>query len=118
VSVVGDSAVPVVDVLMAELARHYELPVESLQVHHLSPGDYLLVLFDEAAVVRVYNVGWSLQLPPFTVVCRQWSRFKGAYEVSLPHLVDVDLGGIPVHAWEFETGEHLLVDWCWDIKLS
>jgi hypothetical protein len=62
VSIVGDLAAPPVDTLMAELAHHYELPIESLQVHHLSPGDYLLVLSDEAAVVRVYNGGRPLQL--------------------------------------------------------
>jgi hypothetical protein len=117
VSVVGDSTMPSVDTIMAELARRYELLVESLQVHHQSLGDYLLVLFDEAAVVWVYNVGRSLQLPPFTVVGQRWSRFMGASETAPPHLVDVKLGGISMHAWELEV-EHLLVDWCWDTKLS
>jgi hypothetical protein len=113
VTIVGDSAAPPVDVLMAELARRYELPVESLQVHQLSPGDYLLILSDEVAAVQVYNGGRHLQLPPFTVVCRRWSRFKGASGAALTHLVDVELGGIPAHAWELETAEHLLDDWCW-----
>jgi hypothetical protein len=60
VSIVGNSAAPLVDTLMAELARHYELPVESLQVHHLSFGDYLLVLSYKVAAIRFYNDGRPL----------------------------------------------------------
>lgn len=25
----------------------------------------------------------------------------------------MELGGIPAHAWELETAEHLLDEWCW-----
>jgi hypothetical protein len=100
-------------ILSVELARRYEIPVESLEFHCLCPGDYLLVLPDEAMASRVYNGGRPLQIPPFTVVCRRWSRFKGASGVALPHLLDVELSGIPAHAWELETAEHQLDDRCW-----
>ncbi|OQU83340.1 hypothetical protein SORBI_3005G110412 [Sorghum bicolor] len=44
---------------------------------------------------------------------RRWSRLKDASAVVLPSLVDVELSGVPAHAWELETAEHLLDEWCW-----
>ncbi|KAL6601754.1 hypothetical protein ACP70R_044974 [Stipagrostis hirtigluma subsp. patula] len=67
VSVVGDSAALSVDVLATELARHYELPAESLEFHHLRSGEFMLVLPDEATALMVYDDGRPLQLPPLTV---------------------------------------------------
>jgi len=113
VSIVGDTATLLVDVLVDELARCHELPIESLEFHSLSRQDYLLILPDEAAAVWVYNEGWPLHLPPFTLYFRRWSRFKSATAVVLPSLVDIELNGIPAHAWELETAEHLLDEWCW-----
>jgi hypothetical protein len=75
------------------------------------------VLSDEAAVLRVYNERRPILLPPFTLVCRRWSHFKNASSASLPILVDVELEGIPAHAWELETVEHLLDEWCWASEL-
>lgn len=112
ISIVGDISTPSVDVLRAELARRFELPTESLEFHRLGWGDYLLVLSDEATALRIYNEGRPIPLPPFTLVCRRWSRFKNASSASLPILVDVKLQGIPAHAWELETVEHLLDEWC------
>jgi hypothetical protein len=113
VPIIGDSVVTSVDARSVELARLYEIPVESLEFHCLCPGDYLLVLPDEATASRVYNGGRPLQIPPFNVVCWRWSHFKVASGVALPHLLDVELSGIPAHAWELEIAEHLLDDWCW-----
>jgi hypothetical protein len=67
VSIVGDLAILSVDVLVDELARRYELPVESLEFHCLSRDDYLLVLPDETTTTRIYNEGRPLQMPPFTL---------------------------------------------------
>jgi hypothetical protein len=116
ISVVGGTAALLVDVLVAEFARRYELPVESLELHRLSIGDYLLLLPNEPTALRVYNEGRPIMLAPFTVVCRRWSRLKGASETA-PVLTDVSITGIPAHAWELETAEHLLDEWCWVIKL-
>jgi hypothetical protein len=113
VAIVGDSTTPLVDVLAAELARRYELPVGSLEFHHLDHGDYLLILANEEVARRVYNEGHPLQVPPFTVLLRWWSRFKNAAEIALPSIIDVELRGVPPHAWELETTEHLLDDFCW-----
>ncbi|CAD6204738.1 unnamed protein product [Miscanthus lutarioriparius] len=113
VSIVGDTATLSVDVLVDELARRHELPIESLEFHSLSREDGLLILPDEASAVRVYNEGRPLHLPLFTLFFRRWFRFKGASAVVLPSLVDIELRGIPAHAWELETAEHLLDEWGW-----
>jgi hypothetical protein len=117
VFIVGDIAALSADVLAAEFSHHYELLAESLELHRLSLGDYLLLLPDEPTTLRVYNEGWPTLIAPFTVVCRRWSRFKGVFGIALPVLNDVAITGILAHAWELETTEHLLDDWCWLSKL-
>jgi hypothetical protein len=112
VSIVGDLATLSVDVLVAELARCYELPVESLECHRLNPDNCLLVFPDEDMATRVYNEGCPMQLPPFTLCFRRWSRMKNATAVVLPSLINIKLSSIPAHAWELETVEHLLNEWC------
>jgi hypothetical protein len=64
VSVVGNTVAPPVDILVTELARRYELLVESLEFHRL-------VLPDEAATMTVYNNGRPIRILPFIVVCRR-----------------------------------------------
>jgi hypothetical protein len=110
---VGDSVTSPVDVLAAEFARRYKLPIDSLQFHRLDHGVYLLILANEEAALRVYNGGRPLQVPPFTVVFRRWSRFMNATGISLPTLIDAELRSVPPHVWELETTEHLLGNWCW-----
>lgn len=117
VLIVGELAELSVDGLASEIARRYDLPVELLQLHALSPGEALIVLPDEATAERVYNNGRPLQLPPYTLSFRRWSRLRNASAVVLPSLVEVELGGIPAHVWEKETAEHLLGEWCWVRKL-
>jgi hypothetical protein len=112
VSVVGDTGAPPVDVLVTKLAGCYELQVESLEFHRLSPGDYLLVLPYEVAAVAIFNGGHPIQIPPFNMVCRRWLCFKGATRAALPNLVNVEIGGVLAHVWELETVKHLLDKWC------
>jgi hypothetical protein len=113
VAIVGDLATLSVDALVAELARRYELPVETLEFHRLRQDEGVLVLQDEVAALQVYNNGRPLQLLSYTLYFRRWSRFKNATAEALPSLIDVELSGIPEHAWELETAEHLLDEWCW-----
>ncbi|TVU03187.1 hypothetical protein EJB05_51289, partial [Eragrostis curvula] len=67
VSLIGDPLAYPVDVLAVEIASRFELPAGSLEFHRLSPEDFLLVLPDEAAAIRVYNDGRPLQLPPISL---------------------------------------------------
>ena len=111
--VVGDiSAVPV-DGLAAELARRYDLPAALMTIHRPRPSELLLVFSTEEDGVRVYNDGRPIQLPQVMLHCRCWSRLRNATSVTLPHLVDIEIRGVPTHVWELETAEHLLDEWCW-----
>ena len=51
VSIVGDTATLLVDVLVEELARRYELLIELLEFHSLSRDEGLLILPDEAVAI-------------------------------------------------------------------
>lgn len=114
---IGGLSVVLVDVLAIELASHFELPAGSLEFHQFSETDLLLVLPDEATVVRMFNGGRPFQLPPVTLHFRRWSWFMKATGITLPTLIEIELKGIPTHAWELETAEHLLDEWCWVRKL-
>ncbi|CAO2188913.1 unnamed protein product [Urochloa humidicola] len=44
----------------------------------------------------------------------RWTRFvQSSAGGSLPVAVELDIRGIPAHAWEFATAEALLCDHCW-----
>jgi len=110
VLVVGDLSAGLVDGLAAELARRYDLPAGSMEIHHPRPNELLLVFATEEDVVRVYNEGRPIQLPQVTLHCRRWSHFRNASAVTLPHLIDVEIRGVPAHVWELDMAEHLLDD--------
>jgi hypothetical protein len=42
-----------------------------------------------------------------------WTRFLHSTAASLPYAVEVELCGIPAHAWEVSTAEQLLDEFCW-----
>ena len=91
VSVVGHPAAVSVDILADELALRYELLMQSLEFHYLGPNEYMLVLPDEAMVGHVYNEGCPLQVSPFTLCFRRWSRLKKAANFVLPSFINVEL---------------------------
>ncbi|CAO2152189.1 unnamed protein product [Urochloa humidicola] len=113
VLVVGDPRAVSVDGLAAELSRRYDLPAGSLALHRMSPNELLLVFSNEADAVRVYDNERPIHLPQVTLHCRRWTRLRNATSFTLPHLVDIEVRGVPPHVWELETAEHLLDDWCW-----
>jgi hypothetical protein len=39
---------------------------------------------------------------------RRWTRFGGVVGNSLKHLVELELRGLPVHAWETSVVQHLI----------
>lgn len=67
---------------------------------------------DELTATRIFNEGRSLPLRPGRLHIRRWSRFcsSAAEDFSVP--VDVELRGIPAHAWDLETVSQLLSDCC------
>jgi hypothetical protein len=44
----------------------------------------------------------------------RWSRILNSFAaVSLPFQVEIEVSGIPAHAWELATVQALLNEWCW-----
>ncbi|KAG2657383.1 hypothetical protein PVAP13_1KG180000 [Panicum virgatum] len=70
-------------------------------------------LQNEAAATRVFNGGRPIVTNSHRLHVRRWSRFINAKAASLPVAVEVELRGIPAHAWELATAEALLNDFCW-----
>ncbi|GJN12792.1 hypothetical protein PR202_ga31104 [Eleusine coracana subsp. coracana] len=103
VIIVGDVATVPVDLLVAEITRRFALLDNSLAFHRVSSNEGLLVLAQMN----------PCQVPPLSLHFKRWSRFMKATGVALLSLVEVELEGIPAHAWELETAEHLLDEWCW-----
>jgi hypothetical protein len=50
--------------------------------------------------------------PLFNLKFKRWSRLAHAEAARLPALVDVEVHGIPAHAWDRSTAEYLLRDSC------
>jgi hypothetical protein len=99
--------------VIVEVARSFQLEEGSMRIHNTMPEDFLLLLSDAVAMERVYNGGRAFHGPRFSLQFKKWSRFIHAEGTSFLSLVDVEIGGILVHAWECSTTEQLLRDSCW-----
>ena len=62
---------------------------------------------------RVLNGVRPIISPSFRLHVMHWTRFLRSTAATLPFAVDVELRGIPAHAWEMATAEQLLNDFCW-----
>jgi hypothetical protein len=49
----------------------------------------------------------------FSLFFKRWTRVAHAHAASLPGFVEVEFRGIPAHAWELSTAQHLLASSCW-----
>ena len=83
--------------------------ITALPVHCVSPSAFIVVLADE---VEAFRVASDNNEPPrngsFRVHCRRWTRQALSSDTILPSWVDVELQGVPTHAWEVSTAESLL----------
>lgn len=50
--------------------------------------------------------------PAFSMSIKPWSRLVNAFPGELHHKVQVELQGIPLHAWNATTTSDLLRPWC------
>jgi hypothetical protein len=98
-------------------ARGFDLEGGSILVHHTMPEDFILMLLDEAVVERVYRGSRPFHCPRFSFQFKKWSRFVHASTATLSSIVDVELRGIPTHAWERSTAEQLPRESCWVLDL-
>jgi hypothetical protein len=113
VTVGGSRPVVTAQHVLDEVARNFGVDVRSMAIMNAAVEDFLLTLPDRRAADRVLNEGRPLYGPGFTLLFRRWSRFAHAEGAVLQSLIEVELWGIPVHAWELSTAQQLLSDSCW-----
>lgn len=112
---IGGNHPPAVEAgqVLQEVARSFDVDIDSMQIMAFKPEDFLLLLPDWGIAERVYNGGLPLQGPGFTLLFKQWSRFAHADAVVLPDYVEGEITGVPAHAWELATAQQLLGRSCW-----
>ncbi|KAF0922191.1 hypothetical protein E2562_028784 [Oryza meyeriana var. granulata] len=113
VVVVGNSSVISVEVVKTEIARGFHLDPNALVLCRAMSDGFLLMLPDEATAELVYNGGRPLLATSFRLFFRRWSRFANSTGTVLSSLIDVELRGIPAHAWDLATAQQLLDENCW-----
>jgi hypothetical protein len=117
VTVVGTRPIILGSNVLEEVARRYCLNIDDMSIHQTMPEDFLLFLPDEEVATRVLNEGRPFRGPMFLLVFKQWTRFTHASATSLPHLLDIEIRGIPAHAWGLTTAKKLLHDACHILEL-
>jgi hypothetical protein len=99
--------------IAALLAPRLNIIETSLVIRRISSSSLLLILPD-ITMIELLISRWSIiRTAMFSVICKRWTRFLGASGVAFPYLVDLEIGGILVHAWETSTVEHLLSPFAW-----
>jgi hypothetical protein len=103
------SALQVIDVI----ARCYDITAQSMSIMKVAPEDFLLLWPDVKTADRVLNKGLPLPGPGFTLFFKRWTRLALASGAVLPSSVEIELRGIPAHAWDRSTVQQILKGVCW-----
>ncbi|KAG2557007.1 hypothetical protein PVAP13_8NG177700, partial [Panicum virgatum] len=112
ITVVADSPEALVDSILLVFARRFEIEESLLAIHKLGPASYLLISPDLATATRIISDGRPINIPPGRLHITRWSRFLSSTVSTLPSTVEIELRGIPAHAWELDTAAQLLDDCC------
>ncbi|KAJ1288277.1 hypothetical protein BS78_02G078500 [Paspalum vaginatum] len=96
----------------ALLARRFGLAEGPLVLRRVSATEFILFLADEATAVRVFDGGKPVISPSLQLHVARWTRFFRSSGAALCHEVDVEIRGIPVHAWDVGTATLLLDEFC------
>lgn len=101
------------DSILDAIANRFEIEVPMMSLRRLGDARFLLILPSAELVERVYNGGRAFISSSLRLHVMRWTRFLGSTAASLSSPVEVDIRGIPAHAWELATAELLLSDHCW-----
>jgi hypothetical protein len=99
--------------VLEEVAHNFDVHIEAMWIHRVRPEDFLLILPDEETASRVLNDGKAYRGPHFSLKFKRWSRFTHASSTIMSGMVEVEIRGIPEHAWFRSTAENILRDSCW-----
>ncbi|GJN13350.1 hypothetical protein PR202_gb00044 [Eleusine coracana subsp. coracana] len=117
-TVVGNQPAVSTEQVLNEIASQVNVARESMTLVLADPEDFLLILPDPGTADRVFNHGQLLHGPGFSLHVKRWTRLALAQWAELPDLIDVELKGIPAHAWSQSTAQQLIGSACWVCSLS
>jgi hypothetical protein len=112
VTIVGTRPTVTDSEVIEEVAHSFNIKTEDMKIHQTKPEDFLLFLPDEATTTRVLNVGKILRGPRFSLIFKRWTRCSHASSSIMSGLVDIEIRGIPEHAWFLSTVKSILNDSC------
>jgi hypothetical protein len=81
---------------------------DALTLAATEPKDFINFLPGSATTDRVFNVGAPLHALGFSVFFRRWTRVVHGQATVLPAFVELELHGIPAHAWSKSIAQQLL----------
>ena len=110
VSVIADVPGDLADAIVPEIAHRFEIEEASLSLLRFGPEQLLLILLGVELVERVLNCRRPIITLSLRLHVMRWTRFLHATAASLPVTVEINLRGIPAHAWELATVAQLLND--------
>ncbi|RCV43062.1 hypothetical protein SETIT_9G265700v2 [Setaria italica] len=117
ITMIKGHEVGAVELVRTTIANRFEIKEESLILRPWGSTSFLLILPTDAMLKRVYNGGRPIITPSARLHVMQWTRFLQSSAASLPLAIEVEIRGIPAHAWELPTAELLLNEYCWIVGL-
>ncbi|KAI5008234.1 hypothetical protein ZWY2020_009282 [Hordeum vulgare] len=115
-SVTGTRPSVSIDEVAALLLGSLELEEGDFTVHQHHPEDFLII-FSSLAIMRRLRGEHFISSARFSLSLRPWCKLAHAGAGELEYRVELELRGIPAHAWLLSTAEHLLGDSCWIERL-
>ncbi|ONL93616.1 hypothetical protein ZEAMMB73_Zm00001d027657 [Zea mays] len=94
--------------IVSVLAPRLEMEEGGLVLRQLSQSSFLAVLPSRAQLDTLVDSFPIIREENSMLSSRRWTRFGGAGGNSLKHLVELELRGLPVHAWETSVVQQLI----------
>lgn len=95
------------------IAQHFDIEEFAMEIYKVAPPeDFLLKLPNHGALQRVLQGDRTVTTPAFKLALKPWTRLVNAEHGALYHKVQIDLQGIPLHAWEQTVAADLLRPFC------
>lgn len=113
VSVFGNALDDSPESIKATIAQRFSLEDEELIIHCFGASSFLMTFANADSATRVYNEGRPIITHTHRLHVRRWSRLLHSAAAVLSVPVEIELRGIPAHAWDLATAEHLLNEYCW-----
>ncbi|KAG2586605.1 hypothetical protein PVAP13_5NG062381 [Panicum virgatum] len=103
VSVIADEPDSLKEHIIPAIARRFKIEETLLSIIDFGHARFLLISPDEFSATRILNDGRPLSIPPGRIHFMRWTRFFQSSAAAFTMPMEVELRGIPTHAWELET---------------